>query len=149
MSMVEIMIGVVLLALIIIPSLNVISSQTQTVTATRDHSQAAFVAQKIQEILRSYNFRLIEADQYSAEPEKQKKTFEWKIKNDDELRKHKINGIDYLIDPAQTRVDPVINSLEGTDQQPTAYLVAFVINYKAKDGRQHRLNISTAISMRE
>ena len=40
LSMVEVMIGVILLALMVIPSLNVITSKTRTVTATRDHSLA-------------------------------------------------------------------------------------------------------------
>jgi len=80
MSMIEIMIGVILLALIVVPSLNVIISQTKTVTATRDHSQAAFVAQKIQETCRSYRFDMIEADQYASKPAEQKKTFEWRLK---------------------------------------------------------------------
>lgn len=149
MSMVEIMIGVILLALIIIPSMNVISSQTQTVTATRDHSQAAFVAQKIQEILRSYRFNLIESDQYSSDTAKQKKTFEWKLKNADELRKHVINNIEYLIDPGLTSVDPVVLANSDPSNPPMAYLVKFSITYKSKDGRNHRLNVSTAISQRE
>ncbi|MBR4329616.1 MAG: hypothetical protein IKP71_07160, partial [Candidatus Riflebacteria bacterium] len=59
-SMVEIMIGVLLLALILIPSLNVIIGQTQTVTATRDHAQAAFIAEKVIEIARSYPFDMLE-----------------------------------------------------------------------------------------
>jgi len=149
MSMVEIMIGVVLLALIIIPSMNVISSQTQTVTATRDHSQAAFVAQKIQEIMRSYRFNLIEADQYSSDTSRQKKTFEWKLKNADELKKHVINNIEYLIDPDLTSIDPVKLSNSDPSNPPMAYLVRFLITYRSKDGRDHRLNISTAISQRE
>ena len=71
-SMVEIMIGVFLLALILIPSLNVVISQTQTVTKTRDHSQAAFLAQKIFETAHSFSFRLLDADQYNNDAEKQK-----------------------------------------------------------------------------
>lgn len=149
MSMVEIMIGVILLALIIIPSLNVISSQTQTVTATRDHSQAAFVAQKLQEAMRSYRFNLLDADQYNSDPVMQKKTFEWKLKNADELKKHVINGIEYIVDPALTSVDPVKMKNSDPTTPPSAYLVRFSITYKSKDGRNHRLNISTAISQRE
>lgn len=149
MSMVEIMIGVILLALMIVPSLNAILSQTKTVTSTRDHSQAAFVVQKLQEVLRSYNFRMIEADQYSSDPVKQKKTFEWKLKNSDELKKHVINGIEYLIDPDEVKIDKVKNTLEGPDQVAAAYLVRFAINYTSKDGRPHTIKISTAISLRD
>lgn len=147
--MIEIMIGVILLALIIVPSLNVIVSQTQTVTATRDHSQAAFVAQKLQEICRSYSFDLIEADQYAADQVKQKKTFEWKLKNDNELKKQLINGIEYIVDPDKTRIDPVPNQFATGNPAPTLYLFKFSITYLGKDKRNHRLDISTAIAQRE
>ena len=53
-SLVEVMIGVFLLALILVPSLNVVISQTQTVTSTRDHSQAAFLADKILETAKAF-----------------------------------------------------------------------------------------------
>ena len=151
MSMVEIMIGVILLALIIVPSLNVIVSQTQTVTATRDHSQAAFVAQKLQEICRSYSFDMIEADQYDSNPDKKKKTFEWKLKNTDELKKHVINGIEYIVDDNEkmTRIDPLLKAADNSGQPPVAYLFKFSITYLGKDKRNHRLNISTAIAQRE
>lgn len=149
MSMIEIMIGVILLALIVVPSLNVIISQTKTVTATRDHSQAAFVAQKIQETCRSYRFDMIEADQYAAKPAEQKKTFEWRLKNDDELRKQVINGIEYKIDPDKTLIDPVPNQFATGNPAPTVYLFKFSITYLGKDNRDHRLDISTAIAQRE
>lgn len=149
MSMVEIMIGVILLSLIIVPSLNVIVSQTQTVTATRDHSAAAFVAQKIQELCRSYRFDLIEAEQYSSDPATQKKTFEWRLKNDDEYRKHLINGIEYLIDPTRTAVTPVPDQFVGGNPAPSVYLLKFSVSYTGKDKRSHRLDISTAIAQRE
>jgi len=148
MSMVEIMIGVILLALIVVPSLNVIVSQTQTVTATRDHSSAAFVAQKVQEICRSFKFDMLDADQYSDEAKK-KKTFEWKIKNDDEYRKHPINGIDYLIVPEETAIDPVLTDAAGPGSIPNVYVFKFTIAYEGKDKRNHRLSVSTAISQRE
>ncbi len=148
MSMVEIMIGVVLLALIVVPSLNVIISQTQTVTATRDHSSAAFVAQKIQEVCRSFKFDMLDADQYTDEARK-KKTFEWKIKNDDEYRKQTVNGIDYLIVPEETAIDPVLTDAAGPGSIPNVYLLKFTVAYEGKDKRNHRLKISTAISQRE
>ncbi len=145
MSLVEVMIGVVLLALIIIPSLNVITSQTKTVTATRDHANAAFLAQKIQEMCRGYTFDLIEADQYSSKPNEMKKTFEWKLKNDDNYRKHDINGISYEI--KDVKIEPVKNSEAPTD--PTILnVIFFAIEYVGKDKKTHRLEISTALSKR-
>ena len=144
--MVEVMIGVILLALIVIPSLNVIGTKTKTVTATRDHSQAAFVAQKIQETARAFKFALLEADQYSSEPQKQKTTFEWKLKNDDDYRKHSLNGIDYQIE--EVAVDAVENKLDST-QASNLCLFKFAVKYTGKDRREHVLRINTAISRRE
>ena len=149
MSMVEIMIGVLLLTLIVVPSLHVIVGQTKTVTATRDHSSAAFVAQKVQEICRSFQFDMIEADQYSSDAAKQKKTFEWKLKNDDEYRQHVVNDITYLIEPSDTRIDPIKGKHDGANTPPVALAFHFTITYTSKDQRSHRLEISTAITRRE
>jgi Tfp pilus assembly protein PilE len=145
MSLVEVMIGVVLLALIIVPSLNVITSQTKTVTATRDHASAAFLSQKIQEMCRGYSFDLIEADQYSSDTTQMKKTFEWKLKNDDNFKKHDINGITYEI--KDVKIEPIINSEAPTDPA-IANLIFFAIEYVGKDKKVHRLEISTALSKR-
>lgn len=144
--MVEVMIGVILLALIIVPSLNVIMSQTQNVTSTRDHSQAAFLAQRIEEICRSYSFKLVEADQYSSDPKMQKKTFEWKLKNSNKLNKYESNGITYHV--TNVSIDPAVNSFSPSDP-PVMYLVHFSIEYLGQDKRNHRLDIDTAISKRE
>ena len=143
MSMVEVMIGAILLALMIIPSLNVILSQTQTVTATRDHSQAAYVAQKIQEMCRGYKFSFIDKDNCAGDP---KETFEWKLCNLDEFKKHTLNGITYEI--TNVKIDPSINK-ETPAMPPFLYLLQFQIKYKGKDRREHLLEISTAISRRE
>ncbi|GAB4275290.1 MAG: hypothetical protein Kow0029_16260 [Candidatus Rifleibacteriota bacterium] len=148
MSMVEIIIGVILLALIVVPSLNVINTKTQTVTATRDHAQAAFVAQKIQEMARAFKFEFIEADRYASNPELQRRTFEWKLKNDEEFKKHNLNGIDYNIE--DVAIDPVLNSEDpDPDQIPIVYLLQFTIRYHGKDNRDHEMSINTAISQRD
>lgn len=147
MSMIEIMIGVILLALIIVPSLNVITSKTRTVTATRDHSQAAFVAQKIQEMARAFKFDLLDSDKYSSDLQMQKKTYEWKLKNQDEYKRHNLNGIDYLIE--DVAIDPALNKEDADPNQPAIlYLFRFTVKYKGKDGRDHQLRINTAISQR-
>ncbi|MBU1109393.1 MAG: hypothetical protein KKB51_22120 [Candidatus Riflebacteria bacterium] len=149
MSMVEIMIGVILLTLIVVPSLNVIVSQTKTVTATRDHSSAAFVAQKIQELCRSFKFDMIEAEQYNADAVKQKQTFEWRLKNDDQYRKHVVNEIEYLIDPAETSIDLLKGINDGANTKTVALAFRFTIKYTGKDQREHLLKISTVITRRE
>jgi len=149
MSMVEIMIGVILLSLIIVPSLNVIVGQTKTVTATRDHSSAAFIAQKIQELCRSFQFDMIEAEQYSADTNTQQQTFEWRLKNDDQYRKHVVNGIEYLIDPDETSIDPLKSIHDDANTPPIALAFSFVIKYTSKDKRDHLLKISTVVTRRE
>ncbi|HAE38412.1 MAG TPA: hypothetical protein DCG57_07210 [Candidatus Riflebacteria bacterium] len=149
MSMIEIMIGVVLLSLIIVPSLQVIVTQTKTVTATRDHSSAAFVAQKIQELARSFQFDMIEAEQYNADQSKQKQTFEWLLKNDDQYRKHVINAVEYQILPDETRIDPLISANDSAKTRPVALAFHFTIKYISKDGRDHRLEISTVITRKD
>lgn len=148
MSMVEIMIGVILLALIIVPSLNVIISQTRTVTATRDHAQAAMLAQKIQEICRSYKFDLISAAPHAGDIAMQQRTFEWRLKNLDEMNKYVINGIEYRVDPASVKITAAENANE-TEQIAILYLFSFSIDYTGNDNRDHRLDIATAVAKRE
>ena len=148
MSMIEIMIGVMLLALILVPSLNVVISQTQTVTATRDHSQAAFLAQKIIETARACSFPMLDADQYNDVPDTQKKTFEYKLKNVDEYKIYNLNGITYTIDPEMTSIDPINTIGAETNTLPSLYAFKFSINYEGKDGRNHYLDISTIIAQR-
>jgi Tfp pilus assembly protein PilE len=148
MSLVEIMIGLILLALIAIPSLNVINTKSKAVTATRDHSQAAFVAQRIQETARAYQFDLLEADQYSSDSQTRKKTFEWKANNDDEVRIQSLNGIDYKI--KTLNVDPVVNKDDPDSEKfPVLYLIQFTIEYTGQDKKNHNLTINTAISRRD
>lgn len=149
MSMVEIMIGVVLLALILLPSLNVIIGKTQTVSSTRDHAQAALVAQRLQEICRSYSFNMIEADQYKSDNLNEEKTFEWKLLNTPELNEITLNGITYKVVQENTSIDPVKTSLTTEDSFPSVYLFKLELKYIGKDGRDHFLNISTAIAQRE
>ena len=149
MSMVEIMIGVVLLTLIVVPSLNVIVSQTRTVTATRDHSSAAFIAQKVQELCRSFKFDMIEAEQYNADAAKQQQTFEWRLKNDDQYRKHVVNEIEYLIVPDETNIDPLKGIHDGANKPPVALAFSFTIKYTGKDKREHLLKISTVVTRRD
>ncbi|MBI3038151.1 hypothetical protein HYY75_03735 [bacterium] len=65
-SLAEIMVGIVIMAVIFFPTLTAIMSETKTVTGTRDHSQAAFLGQRILETARTYNFEKLDkfADEY-------------------------------------------------------------------------------------
>ena len=147
-SLIEILIGVFLLALILIPSLNVVISQTQTVTSTRDHSQAAFLATKIIEIAKSFDFKMLDSDRYESSSSDYKKTFEYKLLNDPEYNKHNMNNIIYNIstDKEFTSIDAISIKGADSDATPTIYAFKFRIEYKGKDGRDHHLDIHTILS---
>lgn len=145
--MVELMIGVLLLALILVPSLNVMIGQTQAVNATRDHSQAAFLAERILETARSFDFKMLDEERPDNEEDK-KKTLEHRLKNDPEYNKYFINDIEYNLDPDFTSVDPIEVSGALEDSLPTVYALKYSIVYTGKDGRNHRLNIHTVLSQR-
>ncbi len=151
-SLVEVMIGVILLALILIPSLNVVISQTQTVTATRDHSQAAFLANKMLEIAKSFPFNMLDSDRYQSNTEEYKKTFEYKLQNeeDNEYNTYEMNGITYKIsrDKKYTSIDSISSINSGSEAIPKIYAFKYRIEYKGKDGKEHHLDIHTILSPR-
>ncbi len=143
-SLVEILIGIILLVLVLIPSLTVILSETKAVTGTRDHTMAAFVAQNLIETARNYKFAYLDADQYSGQPDIQQTTFEYALTH--QLKEKTINGIKYEVKDA--RIDPVKNTL-APDEPPILVLFKFAIEYTGTDGRNHRLDLSTAIAQEE
>ena len=149
-SMVEIMIGVLLLALILIPSLNVIIGQTQTVTATRDHAQAAFIAEKVIEIARSYPFDMLDEERHQNDKDssKKEKTFEYRIKNKEEYNTFVVNGITYKIDPESLFVDPIKAKDVDKDAVPNIYAIKYTIQYTGKDGKDHHLDIHTVLAQK-
>jgi len=147
-SMIEIMIGVLLLALILIPSLNVIIGQAQTVTSTRDHAHAAFLAEKIIEIARSYPFDMLEEDRHKDDSAKKEKTFEYRLKNKEEYNKYEVNGITYNIDPKSVFVDQIKTKNAADDAIPSIYAIKYTIQYVGKDGRDHHLDIHTILAQR-
>ncbi|MBQ2594581.1 MAG: hypothetical protein II567_15040 [Candidatus Riflebacteria bacterium] len=149
-SMIEIMIGVLLLALILIPSLNVIIGQAQTVTSTRDHAQAAFLAEKILETARSYPFDMLEEERHAndSDSSKKEKTFEYRLKNKEEYNTHVVNGITYKIDPKGVFIDPITTKNADKDSIPNICAVKFTIQYTGKDGRDHHLDIHTILAQR-
>ena len=144
------MIGVLLLALILVPSLNVVISQTQTVTATRDHSQAAFLADKILETARSFPFKMLDSDRYESNADEYKKTFEYKLWNDSDFNTYKINNITYTIssDKDYTSIDAISVKDAASDELPNLYAFKCRILYKGKDGRDHHLDVHTILSQR-
>ena len=147
-SMIEILIGVMLLVLMLIPSLNVMIGQTKTVTSTRDHSQAAFLAQKIIEIARSCSFNMLDSEKYLDDSEKQQKTFEYKLLNDPEYNTHVINDITYKIDAEFTSIDPIKSIEDSEDSIPNLYAFKYRITYIGKDNREHSLDMYTLLSQR-
>ncbi|HOY67414.1 MAG TPA: hypothetical protein PLP29_11025 [Candidatus Ozemobacteraceae bacterium] len=146
MSMVEIMIGVIILALILIPSLNVIISETKTVTATRDHTQASFFAQQILEAARACPFDLLDADQYNTDENTKKKTFEYALNTNDEIRKGTINGITYEV--KQPKIKFAADKSDASNRPNMVYL-SFRVEYKGQDTKTHTLDVFTAISKRQ
>lgn len=149
MSMVEIMIGVIILALVLIPSLNVIISETKTVNATRDHTQASFFAQKILESAHACKFDLLDADQYDDDPVTQKTTFEYALENNDDFRTDTINGIKYEV--VKTNDDQVKFAADKNDPdvKPSMVFLSFTVKYIGQDKSPHTLDIHTAISRRQ
>ena len=149
-SLIEILIGVILLTLILIPSLNVVISQTQTVTTTRDHSQAAFLASKIIEIAKSFDFKMLDSDRYDSNSPEYKKTFEYKLLNEPKYNTHEMNNIVYKIstDKEYTSIDSISFKGASSDALPSAYALKFRILYKGKDGRDHHLDMHTILSLR-
>lgn len=144
MSLVEVMIGAMILALAVVPSMTVIFRETRTVTATRDHLSAALWGQKLLEITRNYRFDLLDADAdgiagVSGMPEK---TLEWALKQDPTLNRETINNIEYTV--VNVKVDPVRN-VQAPTRQPIMMLVSFGVAYTGADGRPHVLDVATAI----
>ena len=152
-SLIEILIGLVLLTLLLIPSINVLSSGIRTVAATRDHLQAVFLAQRILEAARTTDFPYLAQFQQPNEKEKIK-TLEWDLTHDKEggperiSREEKINEIVYKIsdvkfDGVWTKDDP------DHKIDPIIILIKFSIEYKSREGKSNRFQTSSAISRRE
>ncbi len=149
-SLIEVLIRVILLVLILVPSLNVVISQTQTVTSTRDHSQAAFIADKILELAKACKFEMLDSDTYENEPDKQQKTFEYKLRNDPNYNTFEENGITYTIntDKNFTDIAPIYTIGADPDDIPSVYGFKYRIDYIGKDGKSHCLDIQTVLSQR-
>ncbi len=147
--MIEIMVGVLLLALILLPSLKVIIGKTRTVTSTRDHAQAALVAQNLVEMCRSYSFEHIKPYNLKSTDPLVEKTFEWKLLNSSDLNETIINDIVYKVDLSKTSIDPIESKVISSDAPPSSYLFRVTLNYTSKDGKNHSFTLSTVISQRE
>lgn len=143
------MVGVILLTLILLPSLNVIIGKTRSVGATRDHAQAALIAQNHIETCRAHAFNLIAADSNTTDTSLLEKTFHWKLLNQSAYSDVLMNGIHYKVDKANTLITPVKSKVLPADAPPTAYLFKLTLNYDSKDGKSHIFSVSTVISQRE
>ncbi len=149
MSMVEIMIGVIILALVLIPSLNVIISETKIVNATRDHTQASFFAQKILESAHACNFDLLDANQYKDDPATQKTTFEYALQNNEDFRTETINGIKYEVVKKDDDLVKYAADKNDPDVRPNMVFLSFTVKYIGQDKNPHTLDIHTAINRRQ
>jgi len=153
MSMVEVMIGLLLLALLLVPSLNAINNQFKMVNATREHIQAAFVAQKVIEMFRAHSFRLI--SEAKADESEKSETFEHKLKNDDFYKKHVLNNVVYEVVTDSVKILPVWtseaaeNEGKNSAKKPNAYVFQFEIKYEDSRNKIHTLPVTTALTRRE
>ncbi|MBF0405989.1 MAG: hypothetical protein HQM10_01440 [Candidatus Riflebacteria bacterium] len=146
MTMTEVMVGVIIMALVLIPSLNVIVRQTTSVTATRDHLMATFVGQKVIETARSFKYEYLDIERFPATSTERVKTFEHIMNNDSSKKIVKLNEIEYKI--VDLKVAGVRNK-NDLSQIPCLSLLSFGIEYKSKEGRNNRLDLSTAIAQQE
>lgn len=144
--MIEVLIGIIILALILIPSLNVIISETRTVTATRDHTQAVFVAQKTLENARTCPFSQLDKDRAGLSSTEVNQTFEYQMLNDTAKNRTTINGIEYRI--VDFKIEGVKNKLDA-NAVPALVLISFGVDYTGKDARGHRLDITSALTQQE
>ena len=145
LSMVEVAIGILLMALILIPSMNVISSGTKTVVSTRDHAQAVFWAQQIMEQARGYPFKFLDEDDSTLTVAEKPKTFENEMKTIDDKKVLKINNITYSVKNFKiTRVEH-----KNDPNSKTVALISFEIEYVGKDNKTHALEFHSAISKRD
>ena len=144
MSMVEVMVGIVLLSLIVIPSLQVIVGETRTVTSTRDNVMASTVAQQIMEKARTFQFSLQAEDDYSKPSDlpMRKRTYEWQLKNLPSENQIKINNVLFKI--KEVRIDPIGNKHDPNSQK-ILNLFSFAVEYSPGGGEVHSLDVETAL----
>lgn len=123
--MTEVMLGILIMAVVIFPSLTVIMNETKAITGTREHTQAAFIAQRVLEAARTYKFDNLE--QFGTEH--QAKTFT-------------VNKIDYLV---QNLLLEEITTTDPPDKI-AARKLSFSVQYKTREGRESKLDIATIIA---
>lgn len=124
-TLTEVMVGVLIMAIIIFPSLGVIMNETKVITGTREHTQAAFLAERIIEVARSYNFEKL--DQFGSEY--QAKDFE-------------MNKVTYRVETC------VFTDVKTTDPADNivAKKLSLVVTYSLKSGKEQKLDVSTIIA---
>jgi len=132
-SLTEIMVGVAIMAIVIFPVLHVILSETKVVTGTREHSQAAFLGQRILETARTYNFAKLDAfvTEYSGKEFNVNET------------KYKVEGMD-LVNIQTTDPTPVDDK-----DKIAAKRLKFSIKYTTRDNNHLSLDLATIIARHE
>lgn len=126
-TLTEIMVGVVIMAIILFPALMVIMNESRVVTGTRDHSQAAFIAQNLVETARTYKFESLGSfvDEYKD-------------------RTYPYNGIEYTVnDLAIAEIKP------ASIDQVAAFKLSFSVRYTSREGRAMSLDLGTIIGRHE
>jgi hypothetical protein len=146
-TLIEILTGAIILALVLIPSLYVLISNTSTISSTRDHVMAAFWAQRILEIARTYPFDKLDMDQFPVGDVRRKDTLEYDMIADDATKDRiplgeQINHIKYFLEDVKvgyvkTKSDPAANA--------KLCLISFTVKYTGLDQRTHKFDVHTAV----
>jgi len=154
MSIVETLVGIIILALVLIPGLNVLISGTKSIRATRDHVLAAYFAHRALETVRSYPFDSLVRQQWpdgSIEAEmtlqsdmEGKKGGTTGFSLTEKLKAYEqINWVIYEV------VNPKIElcSTDGPARKPSEALfakISFQVRFTTPDGRIQTLDVATA-----
>lgn len=123
-SLVEICVGALILAIVVIPSLLVISGELRTVIGTREHQHAAEVARQVIESARTCHFEQL--DRFVAEQANRVVT---------------IDQIDYHLDGLR------LDAVQSTDPpgRTVAHRLVFSVRFRGREGRTLQLDVATLI----
>lgn len=144
-TMIEIAVGVIILALILIPAMNVISGETKAVVSTKDYAQAVFIAQQVMEKARTFPFEALDMDRDGLSTQAKEITYEFLVKNKDEYNAFNVNGLLYKVNNFDIRE---LGSKFDSDPKArkAVALLAFEVEFTGKDKKKHVMEFHTAIS---
>ncbi len=148
-SMVEIAVGVIILALVMIPAFNVISGGAKTVVSTKDQNQAVFIAQQVMERARSFPFDSLAFDHDGLSNEAKLRTFEHEMKNNPEFNSFNINGINYRV--VNLDIKEIGSKFsKNKEGKKSSALISFEVEYEGKNRqKRHSLEFHSVLAKQE